>query len=86
MLVSILGRIEFTVTFSASNNVHRRALCEALKTAARWVNVILKQKGKEVLCILEKFDLFLNSLNHGSIICNVSMVKLLLEFFSLEAQ
>ena len=40
----------------------------------------LKQKGKEVLCILEKFDLFLNSLNHENIICNVSMVKLLSEF------
>ena len=57
-----------------------------LKAAARWVNVTLKRKGKEVFCILEKFDLFLNSLNHGSIICNVSMVKLLLEFFSFEEQ
>ena len=54
-----------------------------LKIAARWVNVTLKQKGKEVLCILETFDLFLSSLNHGSIICNVSMVKLLSEFFFL---
>ena len=57
-----------------------------LKAAARWVNVTLKQKGKEVFYILEKFDLFLNSLSHGSIICNVSRVKLLSEFFSLEAQ
>ena len=54
-----------------------------LKAAARWVNVTLKQKGKEVFCILEKFDLFLNSLSHGSIICNVSRVKLLSEFFPL---
>ena len=53
-----------------------------LKTAARWVDVTLKQKEKEVFCILEKFDLELSKpWKHY-----VSMVKLLLEFFSLEVQ
>ena len=68
MLVSILGRIGFTATFVVRQTTLIEEHCVmTLKTAARWVNVTLKQKGKEVFCILERFDLLLNSLNHGSI-------------------
>ena len=46
MLVSILGRIEFTATFSASNNAHRGALCDETKNSGKMGECYFKTKGE----------------------------------------
>ena len=85
MLVSILGRIGFTATFSASNNVHRGALCDDNKNSGKVGKSYFKTKGeggflhfgKKIWLVLELSKPWKHY---------VSMVKLLSEFFSLEAQ
>ena len=46
MLVSILGRIGFRATFSASNNAHRGALCDETKNSSKVGECYFKTKGK----------------------------------------
>ena len=60
MLVSILGRIAFTATFSASNNAHRGALCDDTKNSSKVGECYFKIKGEggslhfgKILLVLE---------------------------------
>ena len=46
MLVSILGRIGFTATFSASNNAHRGALWDDTKNSSKVGECYFKTKGE----------------------------------------
>ena len=84
MLVSILGRIGFTATFSASNNAHRGALCDDTKNSGKVGGCYFKTKREGGFLHFGKIWLVLELSKPWK--HYVSMVKLLSEIFSLEAQ